>query len=104
MDDRQLRSRLIRLAHEDPALRDQLLPLLKEAAADKTAGAGSTVARALTMNLISMVDPESAEDSVALVEELVTFSRKANALPPAEKDTFRQALGNFMSMLLKRHL
>lgn len=31
MDDRQLRSGLIRLAHQHPELRDQILPVLKEA-------------------------------------------------------------------------
>ena len=37
MSNRTLRSSVIRLAHQNPALRPHLLPLLKEAATDKTA-------------------------------------------------------------------
>lgn len=36
MDDRQLRSHLIRLAHQHPELRGKILPVLKEAAGDIT--------------------------------------------------------------------
>lgn len=35
MDDTQLRSRLIRLAHENPDLRSHILPILKESADKK---------------------------------------------------------------------
>ena len=103
-EDKLLRSRLIRLAKERPEHRAALLPLIKDASATKTAGAGSTVARALTMNLIAMVSPDSPEDSGALVEELKAFAVKAAALPPTEQDVFRESLGKFMSMLLKRNL
>lgn len=80
MNDQKLRASLIRLAHAKPELRAEILPLLKQASAKKTAGIGTMQVGYIKNDALDLVDAVKDQEGIEitflqLLDSCTAFAR-----------------------------